>query len=68
MSLVCPIYNSSNACTQHSNCLFLRQGGCAIILAMNFGAKNQELLEKIDRRLSAVEQNIRTIANALNRR
>lgn len=64
----CPIYDSANACDQHRDCLFLRQGGCAIILGMKAALANEEKLDSITQRLAVIDHNLRLIAQALNSR
>lgn len=59
----CPI--SHNACTMHSDCLFLRAGGCAIVLAPQIAEENSKQIKKLSKKLDAIDYNLQVIASQL---
>lgn len=61
----CPIYDSTNACTENPNCLFLRQGGCTLILSATIAEDNQKKLIQLERKIDELDYMIRNIANAM---
>lgn len=68
MSLKCPFYNTTNACNLNKNCLFLRNGGCAIILAATMAEANQKAVQQLGNRLDSIEHNVSLIARYVNQR
>ncbi len=68
MSKKCPIYNSTNACNENPDCLFRRQGGCAIILGLEIDIENEKRLKDLQDQLSILDHNVRLIAQAMNQR
>jgi uncharacterized Rmd1/YagE family protein len=63
----CPIYDSPTACDQHRDCLFLRDGGCAIVLSMQKAFDNEKRLKNIEETVAAIHNNVRSIIDYLNR-
>lgn len=41
----CPIYNDNFACSRHPDCLFNKNGGCAIVLAATISDDNQRAIQ-----------------------
>jgi|TARA_B100001964_G_C14051013_1_gene517032 hypothetical protein len=63
----CPIYNATNACDVNPNCLFLRDGGCAIVLAGTIAEENKGKISQLKQQLDTIEYNVRSIADSLER-
>ncbi len=63
----CPIYNSTNACQVNSNCLFLRNGGCAIVLGATLAEENAKAIKKLENQLNNIEYNLQIINNNIRR-
>ena len=61
----CPIYNEVYACDRHPDCLFNRDGGCAIVLGATIPDENAKKLGEIDDRLANVEYILQSIVNRL---
>lgn len=64
--LKCPIYNTVNACDVNSNCLFLRNGGCAIVLAATIAEENKKTMISIMGQLNDFDRKLRLIGQHLN--
>jgi hypothetical protein len=64
--LKCPIYNTTNACDVNNNCLFLRDGGCAIVLAATIAEENKRTMASIMGQIDALDYKLRLIGNHLN--
>jgi hypothetical protein len=64
--LRCPIYNSTNACDVHSDCLFLRNGGCSLVLSATIAEENREKLRTLETRLFDLDYKLNSIINILN--
>ena len=64
----CPIYNSYAACDENPDCVFLRTGGCAVILGMDKSFDNEQKLAEIQTQLNTVTSNLHNIINGLNQR
>jgi hypothetical protein len=67
MALICPIYNTGNACDVHRNCLFLRNGGCAVVLGATLAEENAKAIKKLENQLSTIEHNLQVINNNIRR-
>ena len=63
----CPIYNTINACDLNSNCLFLRNGGCAIVLAPLIAEDNQKKIVALSQQLTNLEYKLSNLINTLQR-
>jgi hypothetical protein len=61
----CPIYNSVGACDMHSDCLFLRNGGCAIVLAATLADENSKEIKRLSSKLDSLEYNLSLILRKL---
>ena len=61
----CPIYNLTNACDVHSDCLFLRNGGCSLVLSVMIAEDNQKKLDSLESQLFNLETKIAWIINKL---
>lgn len=61
----CPIYDSLNACDTQ-NCLFLRSGGCAIVLAAILAEENNKKLADISSRLADIEYTLDLIRRKID--
>ena len=59
--LKCPFYNDYNACQTHSDCLFLRKGGCAIVLAATIGEANKEKLENLESEIQNIKSKLHSL-------
>jgi hypothetical protein len=62
----CPFYNSYSACTTHPDCLFLRKGGCAIVLAPQIAEQNQQEIKNLQSQLSNIEYLLNDLINRLH--
>jgi hypothetical protein len=63
----CPIYNNVMACDTHPDCLFLRNGGCAVVLAATLGDENQKDIKQLRSEVQDVGAMLRGLIDALNR-
>jgi len=63
----CPIYNSSSACDAHPDCLFLRRGGCAVLLGATIAEDNKKKIVTLESKLDAIDYNLRLLIDAFNR-
>ena len=43
----CPVYNIDDACTVNKNCLFLRDGSCAIVIAPLIAEENLMMIPNL---------------------
>lgn len=64
--LKCPIYNSTNACDVHSDCLFLRNGGCSLVLSATIAEENQKKLKTLESQLVNLDYKLNSIISILN--
>ncbi len=62
----CPIYNSTDACNIHSDCLFLRNGDCSVVLSVTIAKDNQKKLRDLEIQLDGVEYKLNSIIQAVN--
>lgn len=62
--LKCPIYDDSVNC-EYQNCLFLRRGGCAIVLAATISEENQKAIGVIESKIDQLEATLYDIQNTL---
>ena len=51
----CPIYNTIGACTVNSNCLFLRNGGCAVVLAPIIAEENKKKITALSQKMDNIQ-------------
>lgn len=65
--LKCPIYNSYAACKENPDCLFLREGGCAVILGMQAAHKNQDTLHALQTQIQSLHYSLEQLTNATRR-
>lgn len=63
----CPIYDSDRACDQHRDCLFLRNGGCAIVLGMQKAFDNEKRLKSLEGTVHAIHNNLLSLIDYFNR-
>lgn len=63
----CPIYNSPNACQTNSSCLFLRNGGCAIVLGATLAEDNAKEIKRLSNQLNNIEYQLQNILNNMRR-
>jgi hypothetical protein len=61
----CPIYDSTNACSTHSDCLFLRNGGCAILLGAEIADENSKMIKQLQTQISDLTDLVNDIAARL---
>lgn len=61
----CPIYNTVNACDLNSDCLFLRNGGCAIVLAPIIAEENKKQITALSQQLGNLEYKLDRLIDAL---
>lgn len=61
----CPIYNTINACDVNSNCLFLRNGGCAIVLGATISEENKKQITALTQQLGNLEYKLDRLIDAL---
>ena len=66
--LKCPIYNSTNACDMNSNCLFLRNGGCAIVLGATLADENKKKVNQLSDKIDTIDYNLRQLLNTLQQK
>jgi len=59
--LRCPIYNSTNACDLHSDCLFLRNAGCSLVLSATIAEENKNVLKNLEVQMNNLESKINWI-------
>lgn len=57
----CPIYNSTNACDIHGDCLFLRNGGCSLVLSATIAEENQHTLINLEAQINNLENKLNWI-------
>ena len=65
---VCPIYNSPMACGEHPNCLFLRQGGCAVVLSAILSDQCNKEVQTLNARVANLENSISQLVYELKNR
>lgn len=63
--LKCPIYNTINACDINSNCLFLRNGGCAIVLSATISEENKKQIMALTQQINNFEYKLDRLIVAL---
>ena len=63
----CPIYNTANACDLNPDCLFLRVGGCAIVMSATIAIENQKKIDRLEKQLRDIDYNVLSIAQLLQR-
>ncbi len=66
-SLKCPIYNDTSACDKNRNCLWLRTGGCAIVLAATIGEENSKRIKQLESEISHLSGQITNLQNMISR-
>ena len=66
--LKCPIYNTVNACDLNSNCLFLRNGGCAIVLGATISEENKKQITALSQQMHDIENQLDQIMRTLRLR
>lgn len=64
--LKCPFYDSYSACSLHSDCLFLKEGGCSLVLSVTIGEENQKKLKSVETELNNLNYKVDSIMNTLN--
>lgn len=63
----CPIYNAVNACTVNSNCLFLRNGGCAIVLSATIAEENKRQMAALSQQVQSLSYQLSDLTQRLGR-
>lgn len=62
--LKCPFYGNTTGCTDE--CLFMRTGGCAIILSAINSEDNNARVEELENQVSNMENKLDHAINLLN--
>ena len=63
-NLKCPFYGNTTDC--NDECLFLRDGGCAIILAATIGDENKIKIEELSHQMINIDNKLNQIISVLN--
>lgn len=63
----CPIYNTTNACDVNPTCLFLRNGGCAVVLAATLAEQSMNEVKRLSDQVSGIQGQLQIIANSIER-
>lgn len=62
----CPIYNTHNACDANRDCLFLRNGGCAVVLGATLAEENKKKLNSLDSDIDDLRRTLNNLVNTVN--
>jgi hypothetical protein len=68
LPLICPILNTTDACNTHKNCLFLRNGGCAVVLSAVLAEKADTKIDELMTHVKSAENEIRSLRAELRRK